>query len=468
MVVSISSRLGVTLWSDEADPYTRTQAQGSAQALDSLAAIDVGGLDAARGAPATRGKYYHSTDTGVLWRDTGTAWFQVSPTFAAPGASAPGAAVLAGSAGTGSRSDHQHSREAFASVTAGLVVGGGVAGVAGTVSRGDHTHTLTAGGPGLSQPGDLAAPGTSVLLARADHQHSREAFGVAGAGSVLALLAGGASNAGSSGTVADAAHQHALPSTTAGSTVRAGGGASVGTSTQVARADHVHTLGAATTPSVSTPGDTMILGVSTDVARGDHEHAREAFGALAAISSVTGGSAGLAGASGAVADAGHAHPVTSGAPSASVRGSISATGTSGALARSDHVHGREAAPVSFTVARATDNGGTAVDAYPAGSFSSLLNGSFPGQPASNWLLMVTLKLAVAGGGTPGNLRVTINGGIVSGDERLDLFSTVTNQTFFYVAALGAGTITVDVSHQPTSAGAQVVNNGTKFVLMQRS
>ena len=467
MVVSISSRLGVTLWSDEADPYTRTQAQGSAQALDSLAAIDVGGLESARGAPATRGRYYHSTDTGVLWRDTGTAWFQVSPTFAGPGASAPGLPALDGVAGTAARSDHQHSRESYAAASAGLIIGGGGAGIATTISRGDHTHTLSAGGPGVSQPGDLAAAGSSVLMARADHQHAREAFGVTGAGSVLGLLAGGASNAGSSGTVADAAHQHALPSSTPGSTVQAGGGAAVGTSTQVARADHVHTLGAATAPSASTPGNPSSMGTATDVARGDHQHGREGFGVLASISGVTGGAAALAGASGLVADAGHVHAVGSGAPSASLRGTVGTIGTSGALARADHAHAREAAPVMFTVARAVDNSGTGFDSYPGGVFSSLLYGSFPSQLAGAWLLLVTLKLALPSGSCVGNLRVTVNGTVLSGDERVDVFSTVTNQTFFYVTNLAAGTVTVDVSHQP-ALGATVINNGTKFVLMQRS
>jgi hypothetical protein len=46
--------------------------------LDSSAAFDLQGTNAARPAPGTAGRYYYATDTGTLYRDDGTAWNAVS------------------------------------------------------------------------------------------------------------------------------------------------------------------------------------------------------------------------------------------------------------------------------------------------------------------------------------------------------------------------------------------------------
>lgn len=80
MAVTASPRLGVTRWSAPADPFTRSQLDGDHGTLDTLAAIDLTGELAARPAAGIRGRYYFATNTGALYRDTGTAWTLVGGT----------------------------------------------------------------------------------------------------------------------------------------------------------------------------------------------------------------------------------------------------------------------------------------------------------------------------------------------------------------------------------------------------
>lgn len=56
-----------------------------ANALDSNAAYDAQGSLSSRPAAGLRGRYYYANDTGVLSRDTGTAWVDVNPADAAAG-----------------------------------------------------------------------------------------------------------------------------------------------------------------------------------------------------------------------------------------------------------------------------------------------------------------------------------------------------------------------------------------------
>jgi hypothetical protein len=78
MAVTSSTRLGITRWSAGTDPYTRAQRDGNNATLDDLVAIDRQGLAAGRPATGTRGTYHYATDTGVLTRDTGTAWVTIA------------------------------------------------------------------------------------------------------------------------------------------------------------------------------------------------------------------------------------------------------------------------------------------------------------------------------------------------------------------------------------------------------
>lgn len=84
MAVTASPRLGITRWSVGTDPFNRGQLDGDNGRLDDLVAIDLQGLRSARPAPAIRGRYYKSTDTGVLYRDTGAAWQVVGADLEGP------------------------------------------------------------------------------------------------------------------------------------------------------------------------------------------------------------------------------------------------------------------------------------------------------------------------------------------------------------------------------------------------
>lgn len=95
----------------------------------------------------------------------------------------------------------------------------------------DAIPTATAG---ASAVGDTAATGTSTSLARADHRHSREAFGA-----VSAAAAGDASTNGTATTLARSDHKHGLP---VASAVAVGTANAGGSSSSVSRADHVHQL----------------------------------------------------------------------------------------------------------------------------------------------------------------------------------------------------------------------------------
>lgn len=79
MAITSSPRLGITRWSDPADPFTRAQMEASNAALDNLAAIDVAGLLASRPAAGVRGRWYATTDaTKQLFREDGTTWHEVA------------------------------------------------------------------------------------------------------------------------------------------------------------------------------------------------------------------------------------------------------------------------------------------------------------------------------------------------------------------------------------------------------
>lgn len=52
---------------------------GGSGALGAGAAIDSQGVFSSRPAAATAGRYFYATDTGVLYRDTGTAWVALGP-----------------------------------------------------------------------------------------------------------------------------------------------------------------------------------------------------------------------------------------------------------------------------------------------------------------------------------------------------------------------------------------------------
>lgn len=82
MTISTTPRLGLTQWSSGNDSFGRAQLEASLAAIDAQAAIDIQGTAASRPAFGVVGRYYYATDTGVLTRDTGTAWIPVNHTVA--------------------------------------------------------------------------------------------------------------------------------------------------------------------------------------------------------------------------------------------------------------------------------------------------------------------------------------------------------------------------------------------------
>ena len=82
MAVTASTRLGITRWSADSDPFNRTQTDGDHALLDSLTAIDVQDLLANRPAPGVRGKFFSESSAsaglpGTTWRDDGSSWRSV-------------------------------------------------------------------------------------------------------------------------------------------------------------------------------------------------------------------------------------------------------------------------------------------------------------------------------------------------------------------------------------------------------
>lgn len=83
MALTLSTRLGLTLWGLGSDPYNRAQRQAAHEKLDDLVAIDRQGvlLDRPAAAAANRGMFWTLTDTadaGVTHRSDGTTWRPVN------------------------------------------------------------------------------------------------------------------------------------------------------------------------------------------------------------------------------------------------------------------------------------------------------------------------------------------------------------------------------------------------------
>lgn len=184
MTITSTTRLGLPQWSADTDAaITRVQTNAAFAELENVVAIDGQGTSTAFSAisPGVRGRYYYVTTTGTLWRDDGTQWDAINPA----------------------------------------------------------TSYNT---PGSSSPGDSAAQGSALTVARSDHRHAREAFGIASDIASMSPASGGAS-AGSSGSVPRADHRHALPSWGASIEVQPivfNGSLSNGGIEKFARVDHQH------------------------------------------------------------------------------------------------------------------------------------------------------------------------------------------------------------------------------------
>jgi hypothetical protein len=232
-------------------------------------------LSSAPGSP-TEGQEYYDTTTHKGYLYNGSAWVEMdgtaAVTYAAPGSSAVGDSVAAGSATTVSRSDHVHGREAFVTNTVALG-SAAAAGAATTLIRSDATiAAFDATVPSTQAFGDAAAVGAAAFAARRDHKHAMPA-NPAPAFATPAIVLGTAAAAGAAATVIRsdatiAAFDATVPSTSAVADAAAAGSAAV-----AARRDHVHGREGFGAVSAQTAfGAASANGSATTEARSDHTH----------------------------------------------------------------------------------------------------------------------------------------------------------------------------------------------------
>lgn len=305
--------------------------------------------------------------------------------------------------------------------------------------------TLAAGTgvvPSSSAVGDAGAGGTSTSVARADHIHGRESFGLVG--TIQAVTAGGTAAAGTNPTPARSDHVHALVASTPPTTSAVGDSSALGASSQVARADHTHgreafatsivqgTIGASgpgtatnvargdhfhglttAAPSASTVGDVQAAGAASSVSRSDHVHAREGFGTVMSTSDAGAASAGAAT---TTTRSDHKHSVSVGSPTAMTTfGLVPADGTSTALARADHNHGTPAAPTATSVGALPITGGTLTGALTIPSPLTVNDGTLAKATGGAWTLSASLSVT---GALTASTTVTGTNGVYDGGNRV--------------------------------------------------
>lgn len=77
MAKTVTSRMGVTQWSAGTDSPLRTDFNTSFGNIELLSAIDKQDITANRPSAGVRGTFFYDQTTGILYRDTGTAWVVV-------------------------------------------------------------------------------------------------------------------------------------------------------------------------------------------------------------------------------------------------------------------------------------------------------------------------------------------------------------------------------------------------------
>lgn len=167
MAVTTTTRMGLTRWSSDGDPFTRVQLDTSASALETKAAGFLSGTLAARpAAAAAYDRYFYlGTDDAILYYCNGAAWFSVNA-FATAGAITPGDTATAGTGTALARANHQHSAPSYGLV--GELAATSTAAAAGSLAkfaRIDHAHvhgtnSVVAGNiatGGVSASGQIAA-----------------------------------------------------------------------------------------------------------------------------------------------------------------------------------------------------------------------------------------------------------------------------------------------------------------------
>lgn len=321
-------------------------------------------------------------------------------TTATAGASAVGDSAATGSAASFARSDHRHSREAFAIAGSSAVGDAAAAGSASTVSHSDHVHGREAfASPGSSAVADSVSAGAATTVARSDHRHGREAFGA-----VTAQTSYGSSSAdGTATTVAHSDHVHGTPSLTssAATTSAVGDSAAVGVGTTAARSDHTHGREAFAIAGSSAVGDSAATGSAATISRSDHKHGREAFGAVTAQTTFAASSTNGVATTIARSDHAHGTPTHDGtahsaislsslsAPTADLAiGTHKLTGVSNGTVSTDAAAFGQIIPVTIIDAKGDLILGTAADTaarYAVGSDGYMLAATSDTTPGVEWI-----------------------------------------------------------------------------------
>lgn len=80
MAKTFTPRFGLPQWSSGQDTVSRGDFNAALAVIEANAAMDTQGTMATRPAYGKRGRYYQATDTGKLYRDSGTSWDLINPT----------------------------------------------------------------------------------------------------------------------------------------------------------------------------------------------------------------------------------------------------------------------------------------------------------------------------------------------------------------------------------------------------
>lgn len=87
MTVSLTTRLGITRWSSDDDPWSREQFDADNAALEALAIIGTQGTNAARPAAGVQRRLYLATDSERVYIDDGDEWYELLVAGVAPASS---------------------------------------------------------------------------------------------------------------------------------------------------------------------------------------------------------------------------------------------------------------------------------------------------------------------------------------------------------------------------------------------
>lgn len=77
MTVTLSTRVGLTRWSSDDDPWSREQIDANFGAIENLAVVATQGLNAARPAAGTQRAMYLATDAERVYVDDGDEWYEL-------------------------------------------------------------------------------------------------------------------------------------------------------------------------------------------------------------------------------------------------------------------------------------------------------------------------------------------------------------------------------------------------------